>query len=165
VPVYARNSHCSFCGQAFDAGQPWPRTCTRCGNTSFLNPLPVAVMLVPVDAGLLAVRRGLEPGRGRLALPGGYINLGETWQQAGAREVVEETGLTIDPAHIREFAVRSADDGSLLIFGLAAPLSLAGRSPFRPDAETLECLILREPAELAFALHTAVVREYFNRQA
>ena len=69
-----KNSHCSYCGAAFADAQPWPRTCTTCKETSFTNPLPVAVVLVPVGAGLLAVRRAIPPGRGQLALPGGYCS-------------------------------------------------------------------------------------------
>ena len=157
-----RNSHCRYCGQMFAPAAPWPRTCAQCGRVSYVNPVPVAVTLVPVDAGLLVVRRGIEPGRGRLALPGGYINLDETWQAAGAREVKEETGVTIDPAGIREFAVRSAPDSTVLIFGLAAPVRRADLPPFVLDAETLECLVLEQPEELAFSLHTAVVQEYFH---
>jgi ADP-ribose pyrophosphatase YjhB (NUDIX family) len=125
--------------------------------------LPVVVMLVPVEGGLLAVRRGIEPGRGKLALPGGYLGMDETWQEAGAREVFEETGVTIDPAGIREIAVRSTRDGALLIFGLAAPL--AALPAFQYDAETLECAILEAPAELAFPLHTEIVAAYFRGAA
>src|SRR6476659_9743246 len=51
---------------------------------SWANPLPVSVVLVPVDGGLLLVRRAIPP-VGQLALPGGYINLGESWEEAGAR--------------------------------------------------------------------------------
>jgi ADP-ribose pyrophosphatase YjhB (NUDIX family) len=47
---------------------------------------------------VLLVRRNIEPQIGQLALPGGYMNLGETWQQAGARELFEETGTIIRPA-------------------------------------------------------------------
>src|SRR5207248_6205431 len=89
-------------------------------------------------------------------------NLGETWQEAGAREVKEETGLTIEPAHLRAFAVHSAPDSTLLVFGLARPLRQAELPPFQLDAETLECQILTRPAEMAFSLHTAVVKAYFN---
>src|SRR4051794_36608810 len=103
-----RNAHCGYCGQAFAPAAPWPRTCTQCGQISYLNPIPVAVCLVPVDGGLLTVRRAIEPGRGLLALPGGYINQDETWQAACAREVREETGLILDPLQIRAFAVHSA---------------------------------------------------------
>jgi ADP-ribose pyrophosphatase YjhB (NUDIX family) len=157
-----RNSHGSYCGHPFSPNQAWPRTCANCGQVSYQNPIPVAVALVPIDDGLLAVRRAIEPGRGRLALPGGYINLGETWQEACAREVREETGLVIDPAQVHEFAVRSAPDSSLLVFGLAAALRRAEPPEFKPDAETLECVILTEPVELAFSLHTEVVRSYFS---
>src|SRR5207249_9830446 len=42
---------------------------------------------------LVAVRRKNEPYRGMPALPGGFVELGETTVEAGVREVHEETGL------------------------------------------------------------------------
>src|SRR5207244_10310646 len=91
-----KNSHCSYCGAGFADDAPWPRRCASCGNASYLNPLPVAVLLQPVDDGLLAIRRALPP-VGRLALPGGYVDAGETWQAAAARELREGTGPSADP--------------------------------------------------------------------
>jgi 8-oxo-dGTP pyrophosphatase MutT (NUDIX family) len=159
-----KNSHCSYCGHPFVEDQPWPRQCLSCRQTSFLNPLPVSVVLLPVDEGLLVIRRGIEPHQGKLALPGGYINLGESWQEAGARELAEETGITIVPAQIREFRIRSAPDGTLLLFGLAPPLSAADLPPFVPTPETTEQLILTAPVELAFPLHTEVVKIFFAQR-
>lgn len=158
-----KNSHCSYCGHAFDIDQAWPRRCVACGHVSFLNPVPVAVVLLPIDRGLLVVRRNIEPQRGRLALPGGYINYGESWQQAGAREVFEETGLVIEPDCLREFRVRSAPDSTLLIFGLAQPIGLGDLPPFVPNEETQEITVIAAPEELAFSLHTEVVRDYFDQ--
>ena len=158
-----KNSYCSYCGQAFDADQAWPRTCAACGNVSFLNPVPVSVVLVPIDDGILVVRRNIEPQKGQLALPGGYINYGESWQAAGAREVFEETGLVIDPDHIREFRVRSAPDSTLLIFGLAKPIGRGDLLPFVPNEETQEIKVITAPEELAFSLHTDVLRDYFDQ--
>ena len=155
-----RNSHCSFCGAAFAPEQPWPRTCATCGNTTYLNPLPVAVALVPVDSGVLVVRRAIPPAIGALALPGGFINFGEPWQHACAREVREETGLQIDPASIRDGYTRSAG-GHLLVFGVAPRISAAELPPFTPHAEVSELAVLSAPAELAFPLHTAALRDYF----
>ena len=159
-----RNSHCSFCGVPFADDLPWPRTCGGCIQTSYLNPLPVAVVLVPVaGGGLLAVRRGIQPKLGMLALPGGYIGLGETWQEAGAREVREETGVRVDPAGIEDFRVRSAPDGTVLVFGLARPVPAEELARFEPSEEATELVVLRAPSELAFSLHTDAAHTYFTR--
>lgn len=129
-----------------------------------MNPLPVAVILVPTDSGVVLIRRGIEPGRGLWALPGGYIHLDETWQQAGAREVWEETGITIDPGSIRDFCVRSAPDGALLVFGVAAPMKAAGLSAFEPGEEALErALLSAPPADMAFPLHRQALEDFLAR--
>lgn len=162
---YQRNSHCSYCGQPFAAGQPWPRVCSRCGNTSYINPLPVAVVIVPVDAGVLLVRRAIPPYLGGLALPGGFIDYGESWQQAGAREVYEELGVIVLPDAIEHLWAASAPDSTLLVFGVAAPLRTAELPPFVPNSEASERLLVVEPVELAFSLHTLALRMYFSRNA
>lgn len=159
-----RHAHCSYCGAAFAAGLGWPRTCGACGNTSYLNPLPVAVLVLPVTDpggdGLLIVRRNIPPA-GKLALPGGFIDHGEAWQAAAARELREEAQVIVDPATIRELRVLSAPDGTLLVFGAAPPVAAADLPPFVPNAETQERLVAREPIELAFPLHTQVMGEWF----
>lgn len=163
-----KNSFCSYCGHPFAEQQRWPRQCASCGSTSYLNPLPVSVVLVPMGGGLLVVRRGIEPRKGQLALPGGFIEVGETWQQAGAREVREETGLGLSPDEIKDYRVLSAPDGTVLIFGLASPRDATALPTAPPDSavgETESIEILSGPAELAFPLHSQIVREYFARLA
>ncbi len=162
--MYKKNSHCSYCGTAFEAEQTWPRRCATCERVSYVNPVPVAVVLVPVDEGILVVRRGIEPRKGQLALPGGFINLGESWQQAGVREVWEETGLTIEAAEIEDFRVLSAPDGTVLVFGLAKGRTAADLADFAPSDEASEEVVLNKPEELAFPLHTQVVNEFFARR-
>jgi ADP-ribose pyrophosphatase YjhB (NUDIX family) len=158
-----KSSHCSYCGQAFAEGQPWPRTCGACQVVSFENPLPVAVVVVPVGNGVLTVRRAIPPHVGELALPGGFIGVGESWQQAGAREVLEETGVVLDPDRIRDLRVLSAPDGTVLVFGLAEPLE---RPPILvANAEVSELVIVDRPVTLAFPLHTRVLAEFFSRMA
>jgi ADP-ribose pyrophosphatase YjhB (NUDIX family) len=158
-----RNSHCSFCGAAFTGGQPWPRTCAACGNTSYLNPLPVAVLVLPVEGGrVLVVRRAVEPRRGELALPGGFIDLGESWQEAAVRELREETGVVVDAGEVRLFDVISAPDGTLLVFGVGPRVAADALPPVVATAETSEWLLIDGPRELAFSLHTRVVAAYFS---
>ena len=159
---FAKDSHCSYCGTALPADVPWPRRCTLCGNATYRNPLPVSVVLLPIDDGLLLVRRVNDPQAGKLALPGGFIEVGETWQEAGAREVLEETGFTVEAGSIRLFDARSAPDGTLLVFGLAPPVLSRDLPPFVPSSETSEMTVMRGPLELAFSTHTEVVARYWK---
>lgn len=48
----------------------------------------------------LLVRRGKEPLRGRWVVPGGTVELGETLEDAVAREVLEETGIRVRPLRV-----------------------------------------------------------------
>jgi ADP-ribose pyrophosphatase YjhB (NUDIX family) len=159
-----KDSHCSYCGQPFAPDQPWPRHCAACGQVTYRNPTPVAVVLLPVDSGLVVIRRGSgnERGVGQLGLPGGYLDYNETWQAGAARELFEETGLTIEPEELREVRVLSGGHATVLIFGLARPRALAELPPFQPNSEATERLIISRPVPLTFDTHTLVVREYFE---
>jgi ADP-ribose pyrophosphatase YjhB (NUDIX family) len=153
-------AHCTYCGARFTPAQPWPRRCGACGETSYLNPKPVAVALLPVGEGLLVVRRGIPPARDLLALPGGYIEVGETWQQAAVRELREEVGVESDPSGVRLYDTISAPDGTLLVFGLLSPLT--GELPeSAANEESLGWQVIDEPTPLGFDLHTRVANRYF----
>lgn len=164
-----RYRHCIYCGAAFPPNAPWPRPCPGCGELNYRNPLPVAVALVPVDDGLVFIRRGIPPHRGLWALPGGFIDWGETWQAAAAREVEEEAGIPVDPKEMTEFRVRCTPDGFALVFGLARPRHGADLPPYRTADETLERRIWNQvPPDMAFDLHAEAAAAYWadrNRPA
>jgi ADP-ribose pyrophosphatase YjhB (NUDIX family) len=120
-------------------------------------------MVLPVDDRLLVIRRAIEPHQGALALPGGFIDLGESWQEAAVRELREETGFEVAADRVRLFDVISAPDGTVLIFALGPRCSAAELPPVAPTAETTEWLLIDGPQELAFPLHTRVATAYFER--
>ncbi len=158
-----KDSHCSWCGAAYEDLIVWPRRCGACGEITYRNPVPVTVTLVPVENGLVIIRRSIEPGYGQLALPGGFIDYGETWQQAGAREVYEETGIHIPAAAIRLFSLRNLERlGLILIFGVAESLQPDMLPEFTGTEETSERIVAYEPLELAWSHHTEVMKEWFE---
>jgi ADP-ribose pyrophosphatase YjhB (NUDIX family) len=125
--------------------------------------MPVSVVLIPCDNGLLVIRRNIEPQKGKLALPGGFIETGESWQSAGAREVREECGISIDPSTIREFMVKSTPDNrSILLFGLAEPFPKEAIH-FQQNSEATELQIIYQVEELAFPLHTLAIQKFFHQ--
>ncbi|MET7392093.1 NUDIX domain-containing protein [Dactylosporangium sp. NPDC005572] len=161
----ALHDHCSHCGAAFAQGAPWPRICASCGETTWRNPLPVAVALLPVDTdhgrGLVVVRRDIEPMRGELGLPGGFIEVGEAWREATVRELREETTIEADAADVELFDVHSAQSGTLLVFGLLPPRPLADLPASVRTEESLGFEIAVEARELCFPTHTAAMARYF----
>jgi len=160
VVMRTRHSHCSFCGAGFSAPEIWPRRCAGCGHTTYLNPLPVVVVLLPVGEGLVVIRRNIEPSKGTLTLPGGFLDTGETWQEGARRELLEETGIDISGSGISLYDVRNGLDDTLVIFGLAEKRPGEVLKPFT-SKETQEVVLIEGPTELGFPLHTEIVARYF----
>ena len=62
--------------------------------------------MIVQEGRVLLVRRGTEPLRGTLVIPGGLIEVGEALREAVVREVLEETGLEIEPVELVELLDR-----------------------------------------------------------
>lgn len=162
-----RDTFCNYCGTRFEQTSTYPRTCTGCGAQIWANPVPVAVALVPIISGsrtgLLVVRRAIPP-IGKLALVGGFVEDHESWQACAARELHEEANVAIDPATLRPlwFASSEPVPNRVLVFGVASPLDARALPAFAPNGEASERGVIFGVQDLAFPLHVAAVRRYFE---
>jgi len=91
---------CTHCGtglvtRASRSGEVLRQTCPACQTTVYETPYIVSATVPVTDGGVILVRRGTDPGRGLWSYPGGYLEGGETIEQAAIRETLEETGLEV----------------------------------------------------------------------
>ncbi|MDO8484024.1 MAG: NUDIX hydrolase [Candidatus Limnocylindrales bacterium] len=108
VPAWlaANLNFCSRCGSPLRFGsvpgeERQRLACAACGHIAYVNPRLVATTLPITGAGeIILIRRGIEPGRGGWAQPGGFLEVDETVNQAAIRETWEETGLLVEPGEI-----------------------------------------------------------------
>ncbi|MBO7624075.1 MAG: NUDIX domain-containing protein [Bacteroidales bacterium] len=88
---------CPFCGGSrFEWEGSKSHRCADCGHRFYTNPATAVIALLENGKGeILFVRRRFDPAKGTLDLPGGFVDCGERAEEAVAREVREETGLTV----------------------------------------------------------------------
>lgn len=89
---------------------------------------------------VLLVKRAAEPNRGLWAIPGGTLKLGESMKECAAREILEETGVTVAVGDcIYVFDMIESDDAGRIRFHFVvvdfAALYISGEAKGADDAE------------------------------
>lgn len=89
--------YCPHCGGALGKKRLENKerlVCLLCGKIIYENPVPaVAVVIFDNLNKVLLVKRGVEPGKGKWCLPGGFVEIDETPYQTAQRELLEETNI------------------------------------------------------------------------
>lgn len=94
--------YCPACGSARFAEHDFKsKRCEDCGFTYYFNAAAATVAIIENEKGeLLIARRACEPAKGTLDLIGGFVDPGETAEQAIVREILEETGIAVSQDQI-----------------------------------------------------------------
>lgn len=134
--------------------------CSNCGAElpSFRNPAPTVDVIIEVEGGIVLIERKNPPFG--WALPGGFVDYGESYEQAAVREAREETGLDVELT--RQFHTYSNPDrdprqhtASTVFIGKASGRPRGGDDAARADVFDQDNL----PA-LVFD-HARILADYF----
>jgi len=169
VPAWlaANLNFCSRCGSPLSFG-PLPTeerdrlACDACGFVAYVNPRVVVSTLPVTETGeLVLIRRGIEPGYGSWAQPGGFLEIDETAQDGAVRETLEETGLLVEPTSI--VGVYSRPRAAVAVIAWEARI-VGGVA--RTSAETLEVRAFPRDAipwpHIAFQTTAWAVRDWLH---
>jgi ADP-ribose pyrophosphatase YjhB (NUDIX family) len=159
--------HCPRCGRKqAHAPPPHAFSCDACGFTLYFSASNSATVFVERhNHDVLLIRRAQEPARGRLAPPGGFIDIGETAESAARREVREEVGLEVVDlrflcSHPNSYLFKDVTYPVLDFFFTARAIH-AERAQALDDVDSV-CWMRPEyvdPAELAFpSMRVALAR-------
>lgn len=138
-------------------------SCKSCGADVelFKNPLPTVDIIIEMDeGGIVLIHRKNEPRK--WALPGGFVDYGETLEAAAAREAKEET--SIDVTSLRQFHAYSDPARDERSHNISVVFTAKGEGEFEAadDADDIG-IFTRDnlPADLAFD-HAKIVDDYFS---
>jgi thiamine-phosphate pyrophosphorylase len=134
--------------------------CPACRVVHYENPVPATAAVVFNERHeLLLVRRGVEPGKGKWCLPGGFQETGETPEQCMLRELREETGLS---GRIRGVAALEMGmnplAGEVLVAGFLVGVDSGELRP-GDDAVAIEYFPLAQLPALAFQSHARIIEK------
>jgi ADP-ribose pyrophosphatase YjhB (NUDIX family) len=157
-------NYCSHCGEKVvfrvPEGDTLPRyLCEACGAIHYLNPRLVIGTLPEWEDRILLCRRAIEPRRGYWTLPAGFMELGETAEQAAIRETLEEANARVELSGL--FTLLSVPHvDQVHLFYRAQLLDL----DFCPGPESLEVALFTEAEipwkDISFRTVSATLKHY-----
>lgn len=158
--------YCPLCGTQLTQELVARRTrplCPACGFIYYRNPFPTVSVLVTHNGRILLGKRSGEPGKGKWALPSGYIEFEDDFLTAAIREVKEETGLDIEIVSILnvQSAFLPLEYHFLGIYLLARVIG--GKLNPEDDLEEVKWFSLSGPLpEMAFPPDVDLIQTYSN---
>ena len=135
--------------------------CPNCRTIHYQNPKPTATLICTKNNQILLVRRAFEPAKGSWSLPGGFIELGETPEQAAKRELKEETNLNGEVVKLLGTCSHfNSVFGDILLIGMKMDINNWSELKTGDDAYDATFFKIKECPELAFECHQKIFNMY-----
>lgn len=162
---------CPRCAAPRLGGPVIPFRCGACGFVFYFNPTAAATAIITrPDGRVLFITRAKEPARGKLAFPGGFMDIGERAEDGLRREVREEVGIEIGEldflcSHQNQYLYATVSY-PVLDFLFAAPVAAGQEAQALEEVSQLAWLKPEEvaPELLAFDSLRAGLQEFLRRR-
>jgi ADP-ribose pyrophosphatase YjhB (NUDIX family) len=128
----------------------------------YRNPTPTVDVILQRESRVLMVRRKKDPFKGQLALPGGFVNEGETVESTARREAKEETSLEVEPIEILGvYSDPKRDPRKHIVTVVFVGIVVGGSETAGDDAASIEWVDLAsiDRQQIAFD-HATILRDY-----
>ncbi len=137
--------------------------CFACEFVHWDNPIPVTATLIPLNDGIVLVKRKFPPYVDDWCLPGGFIEANEEPEPSAIREVEEETGLKVKIERMIGAYAPGRGINVIILFYIGK--STGGVLQPGDDASEVQCFSKETlPANIAFPLHREMISKWFNNQ-
>jgi ADP-ribose pyrophosphatase YjhB (NUDIX family) len=159
---------CPSCGSALSPrlieGRDLP-ACPNCEFVAWKGPkVATALLASDLEGRLLVIRRGISPGRGGWAFPGGYVDDEEDPAFGAARECLEETGCEAQVDELAGVFHVVTEEGGLVVLAYRGRLT-AGEPTPTPEAPELGCFDPQHIPQLVFSSHRRAFAAWQSVQA
>ena len=135
----------------------------------YRNTTPTVDIILERDSNVLMVRRKNDPFKDHLSLPGGFVNEGETVEDAMKREAMEETSLEVHPIDVLGvYSDPTRDPRKHIMTVVFIGIIVGGRIRAGDDAANIEWIKLadfkRQQHQIAFD-HAQILHDYYHWKA
>ena len=158
--------YCSSCGKLNNYGLKEGLNryfCIKCNIIHYENPKPTATLICPRGDDILLVKRAFEPAIGEWSLPGGFMELNETLEQAAIRELKEETNLDGNVVKLLGNCSHfNSIFGDILLLGIEMQIDNWSNLKVGDDASEAAFYNFNNHPSLAFECHIKILNMYID---
>ncbi len=131
--------------------------CVECDRVIYSDPKVAVAAIIPMDDGIVLLKRAIEPQLGKWSFPSGYVDRGEKLERALEREVKEECGLDV---RVEWLVGVYSDEGQAVVLVVYHADVVSGDLVAGDETSDARVFGVDEMPELAFEHDDRIVRDW-----